>query len=232
MRDLKGKVAVVTGAASGIGRAMAERFAREGMKIVLADVEAAPLTHAREEIGRGGVEAIAVQTDVSQWEQVERLAKRLPEDEWQFKSVGMKKGVWAKAGKDEWRTRLHKGACVFLNRTDFDAGPGCALVDARGRPRFCIACDRPWAMTSADSDRYHCRWQASRERSSSTPNRIGVRHSPRGVSTLREPWWQSQCQSMRCSAYCGVCKVPDYAEPEMEGDVQALDFQGVMTAEM
>ncbi len=76
MRDLKGKVAVVTGAASGIGRAMAERFAREGMKIVLADVEAAPLTHAREEIGRGGVEAIAVQTDVSQWEQVERLAKR------------------------------------------------------------------------------------------------------------------------------------------------------------
>jgi NAD(P)-dependent dehydrogenase (short-subunit alcohol dehydrogenase family) len=76
MRDLKGKVAVVTGGASGIGRAMAERFAREGMKIVLADVEAAPLAQAREEIGRGGVEAIAVQTDVSRWEQVEQLAKR------------------------------------------------------------------------------------------------------------------------------------------------------------
>jgi NAD(P)-dependent dehydrogenase (short-subunit alcohol dehydrogenase family) len=76
MRDLKGKVAVVTGGASGIGRAMAERFAREGMKIVLADVEAAPLAQAREEIGRGGVEAIAVQTDVSKWEQIEQLAKR------------------------------------------------------------------------------------------------------------------------------------------------------------
>jgi NAD(P)-dependent dehydrogenase (short-subunit alcohol dehydrogenase family) len=76
MRDLKGKVAVVTGGASGIGRAMAERFAREGMKIVLADIEAAPLARARDEIGRGGVEAIAVQTDVSRWEQVEELAQR------------------------------------------------------------------------------------------------------------------------------------------------------------
>ena len=58
---------------------------------------------------------------------VEKLAKRLGDDEWQFKSVGLKKGVWKRAGKDEWATRLHKDACVFLNRTDFEAGPGCAL---------------------------------------------------------------------------------------------------------
>ncbi len=38
MRDFEGKVAVVTGAASGMGRAFAERFAQEGMKVVLADV--------------------------------------------------------------------------------------------------------------------------------------------------------------------------------------------------
>jgi NAD(P)-dependent dehydrogenase (short-subunit alcohol dehydrogenase family) len=76
MRDLKGKVAVVTGGASGIGRAMAERFAQEGMKIVLADVEAAPLAAAREEIGRGGGEVIAVRTDVSRWEQVQELARQ------------------------------------------------------------------------------------------------------------------------------------------------------------
>ena len=37
MKDFKGKVAVITGGASGLGRAMAERFAREGMSIVLAD---------------------------------------------------------------------------------------------------------------------------------------------------------------------------------------------------
>jgi NAD(P)-dependent dehydrogenase (short-subunit alcohol dehydrogenase family) len=76
MRELRGKVAVVTGAASGIGRAMAERFAREGMKLVLADVEAAPLAEARDAIGRGGALAIAVRTDVSRWEQVEQLAAR------------------------------------------------------------------------------------------------------------------------------------------------------------
>ena len=43
MKDLAGEVAVMTGAGSGIGRAMAERFAAEGMKVVLADVERAAL---------------------------------------------------------------------------------------------------------------------------------------------------------------------------------------------
>ena len=76
MRELKGKVAVVTGAASGIGRAMAERFAREGMKLVLADIQEKPLAEARAAIASGGVEAIAVPTDVSKWEQVDALAKR------------------------------------------------------------------------------------------------------------------------------------------------------------
>lgn len=76
MRELKGKVAVVTGAASGIGRAMAERFAREGMKVVLADVEEKPLAEARDTVARAGAEALAVRTDVSRWEDVEALARR------------------------------------------------------------------------------------------------------------------------------------------------------------
>ena len=76
MRDLRGKVAVVTGAASGIGRAMAERFGREGMRIVLADVEDGPLVEAREAIVKSGAEAIAIRTDVSRWEEVEALAVR------------------------------------------------------------------------------------------------------------------------------------------------------------
>ena len=64
-------------------------------------------------------------------EHVEKLAKRLGDDEWQFKSVGLKKGVWANAGKDEWRTRLHQDACVFLNRPGFEAGPGLRAAPAR-----------------------------------------------------------------------------------------------------
>ncbi|MGO9838078.1 MAG: SDR family NAD(P)-dependent oxidoreductase [Polyangiaceae bacterium] len=76
MKNLKGKVAVVTGAASGIGRAMAERFAREGMKVVLADVEEKPLGEARDAIGKGGAEAISVRTDVSKAAEVDELARR------------------------------------------------------------------------------------------------------------------------------------------------------------
>jgi NAD(P)-dependent dehydrogenase (short-subunit alcohol dehydrogenase family) len=76
MRELKGKVAVVTGAASGIGRALAERFAAEGMKLVLADVEEGPLGQVRDALAKAGAEAITVRTDVSRPEQVDELARR------------------------------------------------------------------------------------------------------------------------------------------------------------
>jgi len=79
MRDLKGKVAVVTGAASGIGRGLAERFGREGMRVVLADIEETPLAAARAMVESLGAEAIAVTTDVSNRWQVEALARRAVE---------------------------------------------------------------------------------------------------------------------------------------------------------
>ena len=60
MKDLAGKTAVITGAASGMGRAFAERFAEAGMNIVLADVEVPRLEEATESVRRRGVEAIAV----------------------------------------------------------------------------------------------------------------------------------------------------------------------------
>jgi NAD(P)-dependent dehydrogenase (short-subunit alcohol dehydrogenase family) len=75
MKEFREKVAVVTGAASGIGRALAQRFARAGMKVVLADVEAAPLDAAAREIEASGAPALAVRTDVSKAADVERLAQ-------------------------------------------------------------------------------------------------------------------------------------------------------------
>src|ERR1051325_5421834 len=75
MRDLEGKVAVVTGGASGIGRAMAERFGREGMKVVLADIEQNALDLAVTELRQAELDVIGVLTDVSSAESVEALAQ-------------------------------------------------------------------------------------------------------------------------------------------------------------
>jgi len=69
-----GKVAVVTGAASGIGLALAERFAQAGMHVVLADIETGALDRAAEQIARLGVDTLAVRTDVSQEAEVQALA--------------------------------------------------------------------------------------------------------------------------------------------------------------
>ncbi|MFQ5555794.1 MAG: SDR family NAD(P)-dependent oxidoreductase [Acidimicrobiia bacterium] len=74
MQDLKGKVAVVTGGASGIGLAMAERFGTEGMSVVLADIEHGPLERAEARLSQQGVAVLAVPTDVTSFDDVTALA--------------------------------------------------------------------------------------------------------------------------------------------------------------
>ena len=75
MDDLRGRVAVVTGAGSGMGLGMARAFAADGMKLVLADVDTAALDAAVAGFAAAGTEAIGVKTDVSKLEQVEALAQ-------------------------------------------------------------------------------------------------------------------------------------------------------------
>jgi NAD(P)-dependent dehydrogenase (short-subunit alcohol dehydrogenase family) len=79
MEELAGRVAVVTGAASGIGLAMAERFAAEGMKLAIADTEEPALDAAAKQLADGGAEVLAVSTDVSKAEEVDALAYRVRE---------------------------------------------------------------------------------------------------------------------------------------------------------
>ncbi len=76
MKDLKGKVAVVTGAASGIGLETARLFTREGMKVVLSDVEEGPLFKVEKEMKADGAEVLSVVTDVSKSDDVEALAQK------------------------------------------------------------------------------------------------------------------------------------------------------------
>ena len=76
MKEFRDRVAVVTGGASGIGRALARRFAREGMKLVLADIEEPALEDAVKEFEAAGAETLGVVTDVTQAESVDALAKQ------------------------------------------------------------------------------------------------------------------------------------------------------------
>jgi len=77
VRELSGKVAVVTGGASGIGRALAGAFCREGLHVAIADVAEPALTRAVDSLAREGASVIGVRTDVSRAADVQALRDRV-----------------------------------------------------------------------------------------------------------------------------------------------------------
>ena len=76
MKEFKNKVAVITGAASGIGLGIAKRAVREGMKVVIADIEEAALASAEKMLRKLGDHVITVPTDVSKAIDLEKLAQK------------------------------------------------------------------------------------------------------------------------------------------------------------
>jgi len=105
---LKGKVAFVTGAASGIGADTAKRFAQEGARVILADVQVEDGEHMRDEIVRAGGEALFVECDVSSATSVERAIEagvaQFGRLDVVFANAGVN-GVWAPIDElqpDEW----------------------------------------------------------------------------------------------------------------------------------
>ncbi|MCA1857672.1 SDR family oxidoreductase [Massilia oculi] len=109
MKDFHGKVAVITGAASGLGREFASTAAGLGMKLVLADVQAKALEGAAEELLDGGAEVLAMVCDVSKGAHVQELADsaiaRFGSVHLVFNNAGVGSGglVWENSEQDwEW----------------------------------------------------------------------------------------------------------------------------------
>ena len=109
MKDFKNKVAVITGAASGLGRAFADKASSLKMKIVLGDIRVAPLQQAAAELKSQGAEVVALAGDVSKADYIEALA-RLATDSFGvahclFNNAGVGSGglVWENSVRDwEW----------------------------------------------------------------------------------------------------------------------------------
>ena len=76
MKELRGKVAAVTGAASGLGRAMALAFASEGMRVALADVDEKGLKSTQDEVAARGPETFSMRVDVSKAAEVDAFVER------------------------------------------------------------------------------------------------------------------------------------------------------------
>jgi len=100
VKEFKNKTAVITGGASGIGRALAERCAREGMKIVLADIDEPNLANTESELKAKGASVLAVKTDVSKRGDVEELACRASDEFGQVHLLFNNAGV--AAGGSPW----------------------------------------------------------------------------------------------------------------------------------
>ena len=100
MQEFEGRVAVVTGGASGIGLATARRLAREGMRIVLADIQEDALRETVSQLEGEGHTVLGVPTDVSRWEAVEALAGKTLDAFGQVNVVHNNAGV-VRAGRIE-----------------------------------------------------------------------------------------------------------------------------------
>jgi NAD(P)-dependent dehydrogenase (short-subunit alcohol dehydrogenase family) len=104
MLDFKNKTVVITGAASGVGKHLALRFAKAGARIVLADIEQAALDVAVSEVRAMGAEAIGQVTDVVKRDQVDALRDRVLAEYGRVDLLFNNAGVGGGGGSTVWDT--------------------------------------------------------------------------------------------------------------------------------
>jgi NAD(P)-dependent dehydrogenase (short-subunit alcohol dehydrogenase family) len=140
VKEFRDRVAVVTGGASGIGLGMCQRFAREGMQVVCADIELAAAEQVCHALRASGARALAARVDVSQRDSVEALAETA------YSELGgvhllcnnagvIVGGTLAQATEDDWRWVLGvnlygviHGCHAFVPRM-LEAGAGGHIVN-------------------------------------------------------------------------------------------------------
>jgi NAD(P)-dependent dehydrogenase (short-subunit alcohol dehydrogenase family) len=137
MKDFRGKVAVITGGASGLGREFANTAAQLGMKLVLADVQAKALEHATEELLDGGAEVLSMVCDVSKASHVQELADsaiaRFGAVHLVFNNAGVGSGglIWESSEQDwEWVLGVNLWGVVHGVRVFTRAMLECAARDS------------------------------------------------------------------------------------------------------
>jgi NAD(P)-dependent dehydrogenase (short-subunit alcohol dehydrogenase family) len=106
MQQLDGRVAVVTGGAGGIGRALGESFGRAGLKVVLADIQPDPLAKTVDDLRADGLDVIGVPTDVSSWESVAALRDATLAEHGAVHVVCNNAGIGAGAEGPMWQHEL------------------------------------------------------------------------------------------------------------------------------
>lgn len=154
-----GKVAVITGAASGIGRGLARKAAREGMHVVLADIEAPALDEAAADVTALGAETLAVTTDVSDGDAVEALAAAAYERFGAVHLVCLNAGVfqagvsWQRTVADwEWVLAVNlwgpiHGVRAFVPRLIEQGGPAHIVITSSMAGMMTVAYSAPYVVS-------------------------------------------------------------------------------------
>lgn len=148
MLDFKGKTAVVTGAASGIGLELARIFAEQGMNVVLADIERDALDAAVDEVSARGVEALGVVTDVGSGKSVAALCEatvaRFGSVQVLCNNAGVYTGglLWEQTEDDyEWLMRVNQWGVIHGLRhfvpQMIEQGDACHIVNTSSMASLC-----------------------------------------------------------------------------------------------